>query len=664
MLHRITNAFLYSSSFKHLGTILVIKYVLFIILFSLFPISRTFSRIKNNFENKIHKIKSENASNISAISDKKGGVYYIWQESKSPMESKVYFTHVNLNQEFPGEIIGRNVSELSLIQKDPKSISYILNDAILSWKDYSNNFIGNLFMQRISEDQLLWGENSVRVTNSTEQILNYSLNTDNAGNIFVSYITRSEYPSNDYKILYQRVLSDGSLTYKNEALLVESSVRKKNNLRIVHDNNGGAFILWTEKINNNELILLKKVDPSGKSVLGNKPIKISGTLQNTIRYSESLINNSLLYVVWETQDKNIYHQLVNNKGKALWTVGGTKAAASKGANINPQVIQYDSLVTLSWLNNFNKDQSLFVQKFKLNGKEVWKGIGVPVTGGKNNITNYSLSTDGYGGIFVAWNSSTQTQNKCNISVQRVSDRGKLLWDSLGISSTFVSGCIQNYISVFAALNEQAVVSYENPLGVIMIENFQKPQIDDEDFIRLSSEIQGKSIFLKMKTNVEDERFILIVERLAHSDTSANVWEYVGSVEASPSDKTAEHELIDNPSEFGTLYYRSILKSDSKELVSNISRIDYLEADTKIIVAQNNPNPFSDSTIISFYLPFSSSVGFEFFNERAEKIGEFSQKEFPAGESSVTFYAAGLQPGIYFYKLFTKYFVEVKKMVID
>ena len=116
-------------------------------------------------------------------------------------------------------------------------------------------------------------------------------------------------------------------------------------------------------------------------------------------------------------------------------------------------------------------------------------------------------------------------------------------------------------------------------------------------------------------------------------------------------------------EFGTLYYRSILKSNSKELLSNISRIDYLEAASKIIVAQNNPNPYRDSTVINFYLPISSSVAFEFFDEHAGKIGEMEEKIFPAGENSVTFHANELQPGIYFYKLFTKDFVEVKKMVV-
>ena len=48
----------------------------------------------------------------------------------------------------------------------------------------------------------------------------------------------------------------------------------------------------------------------------------------------------------------------------------------------------------------------------------------------------------------------------------------------------------------------------------------------------------------------------------------------------------------------------------------------------------------------------------------KKLENKEEKEFPAGENIVTFYANGLQPGIYFYKLFTKEFVEVKKMVID
>ncbi|MCK7527401.1 MAG: hypothetical protein MZV64_62250 [Ignavibacteriales bacterium] len=154
-----------------------------------------------------------------------------WKESGSQIESKVYFAHVNVDEEYSAGIVGKKISDLSFIQKSPISIPYISKDAILAWKDYSNQFAGDLFMQRISGNELLWGENGIRVTASTEPIFDYSLSSDKAGNIFVSFITRSEYPSNDYKILYQRILSDGSSVYKNEPIVVEISGERKVILR-------------------------------------------------------------------------------------------------------------------------------------------------------------------------------------------------------------------------------------------------------------------------------------------------------------------------------------------------------------------------------------------------------------------------------------------------
>ncbi len=655
---------LFSSSFKSNGLNFAFAILLLILFLSAFSFSKTFNLFKNNFEDKQRRIKAANASDLSSISDGKGGFYLFWKESSAPMESKVYFTRVKLHEESPTELIGKRVSNLSTVQNNPVSISYILNDAILAWKDYSTNISGDLFMQRISDDQLLWEVGGIRVTSSSEQILNYSLSSDKTGNIFVSYITRGEYPSNDYKILYQRVLSDGSLTYKNEPILVESSVRSKNNLKIIHDNNGGAFILWTEKINNKESLLLKKVDPSGKSVLGKKPIKISGTLHNTVNFCENIINNSLLYIAWQTNDKNIYHQLINGKGKAIWAVGGVKVIASKGANTFPQVLQDDSLITLSWLNVFNQNQALYVQKFKLSGKEIWTERGVPVVNSKNFISNYCLTNDNDGGVFVAWMSNTSTQIESKINIQRISNRGRLLWDSLQTNGSQHLKCKRGYLSLYVDLHDEVVVVYETPSDEILVERVKNIQNPETDFLSLDSESSGKSVKLKFNTNIKNEKMVFIIERLAHSDTSANVWEFIGTVDASPSDEITEYEYTDDPTEFGTLYYRAILKSNQKELLSNISRIDYLEPTSKIVVAQNNPNPFRDSTIINFYLPVSAMVGFEFFNGHAEKIEEMEEKAFPAGENYITFHANGLQPGIYFFRFFTKDFVEVKKMVID
>lgn len=640
------------------------KYSLILIslFFSAIPVTKTFSQFRNKIDDKTHKINASNPADISSVYDGHGGIYLIWKESHSPIESKVFYAYLNFNDNYPSDIFGSNISELSFMQNNPKAIPYISNDAVVAWKDYSNQFTGDLYLQRISKTELLWSKTGIRINNSPQQIFNYSLCSDNAGNIFVVYITREEYPSNDYNLNYQRVLSDGNLAYKNQSVVIESSPRIKNNLQIIHDNNGGAFILWTEKINNRESLLIKKCDPSGNLVFGKRPIKISGTMHNTVRFCTDIINKSFLYIAWENDDKNIYHQLINNKGKAIWTVGGTKAVYTRGMNMFPQTVRGDSIITLCWLNELNNKSSLFLKKFKTSGKEIWKDKGVAITNCNCNIKNYSLADDGEGGHFIAWFYDTLSIDNCRLGIQQINSKGKLLWDSVNISSAFSTSSVKNHLAVYPDQKDCALLSYKFSNDLIYVEKVHKFQKPIGDFLFLTSELSGKSVKLKINTNVKDEKFLFIVERLAHSDTSANVWEYLGSVDASAN--TTDYEFVDDPTEYGTLYYRTILKGNLKELLSNMSRIDYLEATSKIIVAQNNPNPFRDSTVISFYLPTSALVALEYFDDHAEKIGELTERLFPAGESSITFYARGLQPGIYFYKLFTKDFVEVKKMVVD
>lgn len=658
MLLSLTTILLFSTPFRFYG----INFSIILFLVVLFFPAKTFSKSFNARENSIHLIKAVNPEDISSVADGKGGIYVFWKESHSSIESKVHFTYINLNSEYPTELTGRRISELSITQKYPISIPYIMNDAIIAWKDYSNKLTGEIFIQRISDDQLLWSESGIRVTNSSEQIFDYSLTSDKAGNIFLAYVSRSEYPSNDYKILYQRILSDGSLTYKNDPILVEISARKKNKLRIIHNNNGEAFILWTEKINNKESLLIKKVDASGKSILGKKPIRISGTLQNAVNYFTSTLNNSLFYIVWETDDKNIYHQIINNKGKALWAVGGTKAVATKNINVNPQCVQSDSLITLSWLNEDGKETDLLVQRFKLNGKESWTKNGVKVVGFPNKTSNYSVAGNTDGEIFISWLDTAASSNTCGVNIQRVDKDGKLLWDSLSTSTSLSVNCDKSDHSVYTDSIDRAIIVCLNNADEICVARVQKFKAPENDFLILSSESIGKSIKLKLNTNIKNEKLVFVIERLAHSDTSANIWEFIGSVDEPNSAKIEEYEFTDSPTEFGTLYYRATLKSNSKEITSNISRINFLEAASKIVVAQNNPNPFKDSTVISFYLPVTSYVGFEFFNGHAEKISEFSEKVFSAGENSITFYPIDLLPGIYFFRFYTKDFVEVKKMI--
>ncbi len=650
--------------FRSISFNFIVGFVFFVLFISVTPFTKTFSQLKITLEEKLRRISNLKAENISAITDRKNGVYLFWHEVKSRLDSKVSFAYLSFTDEMNPEIEGKNVSELSFIQTNPKAAAYISGDAVLAWRDYSNPGSADLYMQRFSGNEMLWLKTGVRVNNSPGQVIDYSICADDAGNIFIVYLCREEYPSNDFNLFYQRLLSDGSLVYQNEAVLIESSPRLKSKIEIQHDNNGSAFILWTEKINNKESLLLKKMDASGKSVLGKRPIKISGSLHDVAAFSCGTMSNSLLYIAWETGDKNIFHQLINPDGRAIWTVGGAKVAFSNGKNYSPKIFVSGAEATIGWLNEHRRKNNLFVQKYKSTGKELWKKNGVMAASVNSQIYDYSISDDLNSGAVVMWNWSSTNGVSADVGIQKINNKAKLEWDTLKIPDNISLGSENIFLNTFFLGSGNQYMIFQNSLGEIIVGKIKIHPMREKDFVDLKAELSGKSVALKMNTNVSEEKYSLIIERQVQSDTSNSTWEYIGNIISSPVENMTEYQLDDLPSQYGTLYYRAILKNDSKELFSNIARIDYLEAATKIVIAQNNPNPFRDSTVINFYLPSVSSVSFEFFDEHIEKIGETQEKIYPAGENSITFYGSELKPGIYFYKFQAKDFVEVKKMVLD
>ena len=154
-----------------------------------------------------------------------------------------------------------------------------------------------------------------------------------------------------------------------------------------------------------------------------------------------------------------------------------------------------------------------------------------------------------------------------------------------------------------------------------------------------------------------------VERSVQTDTGNTDWTKMTSIYSDSGKAANFYTYFDKPDTSGTLYYRIVQTDDQgNSQSSEVSRVTYLESAAYMIVTQNNPNPFSDSTSIKFYLPEEANVKIEFFDNHIEKIYEINNK-FPSGENDITFSAAGRQPGIYFYKFESGDFVEVKKMVL-
>jgi hypothetical protein len=78
---------------------------------------------------------------------------------------------------------------------------------------------------------------------------------------------------------------------------------------------------------------------------------------------------------------------------------------------------------------------------------------------------------------------------------------------------------------------------------------------------------------------------------------------------------------------------------------------------------NTPNPFNPSTVIRYHTAQPGMVRLEIFNLMGQAIGTPVNEILPAGEHQFQFNAAGLSPGLYFYRLNAGGSVEARSMTL-
>jgi len=118
----------------------------------------------------------------------------------------------------------------------------------------------------------------------------------------------------------------------------------------------------------------------------------------------------------------------------------------------------------------------------------------------------------------------------------------------------------------------------------------------------------------------------------------------------------------------------VQNSSTKEVYqsASISLNDFTVTDIKenktivnnFILYQNFPNPFNPSTQISFNLPKASFVNLGIYNSIGQKVVELENENLDSGIHTLHFNAGSeMVSGIYFYKLTSGNFTQIKKMIL-
>ena len=271
--------------------------------------------------------------NISSVEDLKGGAFIFWEDNKSGFQNEIFFIHMDGNGKVSFDADGKKISDQTGDKFNPAVAQNLPNTAVVVWKDYSISKNGNLFAQRVyNNGNLLWQTKGVQVTPDYPDVFDYAVCSDIKGNVYISYIAKSDEFGSSYKVILQKINTYGKIQDNIHGILVDNSSGRKSISNVIADNEGGAFLFWLENQNNKTILFAQHVDSSGKQLWGKKAIALSNYNQTVLSYSVQNSDFSAIYLAWQTQksEKEIYHQLLSYGGKQLWGQGGKIATTKKG----------------------------------------------------------------------------------------------------------------------------------------------------------------------------------------------------------------------------------------------------------------------------------------------------------------------------------------------
>jgi len=98
------------------------------------------------------------------------------------------------------------------------------------------------------------------------------------------------------------------------------------------------------------------------------------------------------------------------------------------------------------------------------------------------------------------------------------------------------------------------------------------------------------------------------------------------------------------------------------IIADINKIG-TASPNKYELFQNYPNPFNPVTNIKFQVPQAGFVTLKVYDALGKEVQTLIEQEVKAGFYETKFNTGGLSSGIYFYKLITDKFTDVKKMVV-
>lgn len=317
----------------------------------------------------------------------------------------------------------------------PRSIPDGSGGVFIAWEDYRSGN-ADIYAQHLDgAGNPLWGTNGTLVVAQANGQESPVLVRDGSGGVIVAW---QDSRSGSYDIYAQGLNSLGAMRWPTAGVAICAASGNQVLQVAAEDGAGGAFIAWRDLRGVDSDIYAQRVDFAGATLWTNDGEAVCDAVgtQSDVRILSDQQGGAFL--LWRDRrggvTSDLYAQRANSAGTMLWTDNGVPVVTATFDQLSPVLVsdgRYGFIA--AWHDQRNgADYNIWAQRVRQDGAAAWALNGVPLCLATGSQQFSAIDTDGAAGAIVAW-VDPRTSSRPDVYAQRVDSLGAAMWTLNGVA---------------------------------------------------------------------------------------------------------------------------------------------------------------------------------------------------------------------------------------